>query len=48
MIVDEKLIQDQADKAAEMDGTYHGMTYEQGIRDALDWVLEYQPAPLDE
>jgi len=29
-----------------MDGTYTGMTYEQGIKDALEWILTGEEAPL--
>ena len=46
-IIDEKLIEEQIDKATDMDGTYTGMTYEQGIKDALEWVLYGDGAPLD-
>lgn len=47
MITDEELIVDQIDKAIETDGTYCGMTYEQGVRDALEWILHEDDAPLD-
>ena len=35
---------EQIDKASELieqDGKYFGMTYEQGIKDALEWVSGY-------
>ena len=28
------------EKFFEMNTNYHGMTYEEGVRNALDWVLE--------
>jgi len=34
------------DAAIEQDGTYSGMTYEQGIKDALEWVLGEGEDPL--
>ena len=40
MITDTKKIEDTIKKATEMNGTYTGMSYEQGIIDALDWILE--------
>jgi hypothetical protein len=39
MITDEKIIEEQIDKASELNGTYYGMSYEQGIKDALEWIL---------
>jgi len=33
-------VQEMADKAAAAQPKYHGMTYEEGVRAALDWVLE--------
>lgn len=49
MITDEKVIYAQIDKATDMDGTYHGMSYEQGVKDALEWILNPKdcPAPLN-
>ena len=49
MITNEKIIESQIDKASEMDGTYTGMTYEQGIKDALEWILfgEIEEPPLE-
>lgn len=46
-IKDDKLIEEQMDKATDMDGTYTGMSYEQGIKDALEWVLYGGDAPLE-
>ena len=43
MITDKKIIERQLDKASELDGTYTGMTYEQGIKDALEWILFGEP-----
>lgn len=40
---DENEVSDLADKASTLSlggSKYPGMTYEQGVRDALDWVLE--------
>ena len=41
---DEIIIEDASDRAADMahnpNPKWSGMTYEQGLRDALDWVLE--------
>lgn len=49
---DETVIQDKADKASSAASTpsrYPGMTYEEGVRDALDWVLdESMPSPLED
>ena len=44
----EETIQNVINKAYEWeDGRYHGMTYEQGIRDALRWILgEEKDEPL--
>lgn len=39
----EEEIQSAADRVKNPHGgttAYHGQTYEQGVRDALDWVLE--------
>jgi|SaaInl8_200m_RNA_FD_contig_21_2371289_length_412_multi_3_in_0_out_0_1 hypothetical protein len=35
------------DKSIRLDGTYTGMSYEQGIKDALEWVLGEGPDPLE-
>lgn len=40
------------DKAADIindedDSGYHGMTYEEGIRDAIEWALFGEEPPLD-
>lgn len=48
MITDEKVIYAQIDKATEADGTYPGMSYEQGVKDALEWIINEGQAPLDE
>jgi hypothetical protein len=49
---DEKTIQDMADNASDAaykPSKYSGMSYEEGIRDALDWVLdETIPSPLED
>ena len=47
MVNNEEQIQEQIDKAIELDGTYNGMTYEQGIKDALEWILYGEEPPLD-
>lgn len=39
MITDEKRIYQEIDKATENEGKYHGMSYEQGVIDALNWIL---------
>ena len=39
MITDEKIIEAQIDRAAETEGDCFGMSYEQGVRDALEWVM---------
>ncbi len=40
-MIDETEIEAMAEKAADAayNPTLHGMTYEQGVRDAIDWVL---------
>lgn len=38
-------IYNQIDKASEMDGTYSGMSYEQGVQDALRWVVGDENEP---
>lgn len=49
---DEQQIQDMADDAsdeAHKPSKYTGMSYEEGVRDALDWVLdETMPSPLED
>jgi hypothetical protein len=49
---DETEIETQTDKAAEAatkPSKYPGMTYEQGVRDALDWVLDnIDEAPMED
>lgn len=35
------------DKARETDGTLTGMTYEEGIVAALDWILSRGENPID-
>ena len=49
MITDKKIIEAQIDKASDLDGTYKGMSYEQGIKDALEWILygEVSEPPLE-
>lgn len=47
---DEDEIQTLADKAADAEGKttkYFNMTYEDGVREALDWVLD-ETIPEDE
>ena len=39
MITDEKIIEAQIDRAAETEGELFGMSYEQGVRDALEWIM---------
>ena len=39
MITDEKIIEAQIDRAIETDGDLFGMSYEQGVRDALEWIM---------
>lgn len=39
MITDEKIIEAQIDRAEETEGDCFGMSYEQGVRDALEWVM---------
>jgi hypothetical protein len=39
MITDKKRIYQEIDKAIENEGKYQGMSYEQGVEDALKWVL---------
>ena len=37
------------DKARETDGTYNGMSYEQGIIDALEWLIgDVEDNPLED
>ena len=48
MILDEKLIEEQIDKATDKNGTYNGMTYEEGVRDALEWILYEENPPMDD
>jgi hypothetical protein len=49
MITDEKAIEAQIELASKLDGTYNGMTYEQGIKDALEWILygDIDESPLE-
>ena len=43
-----KQIEDMIDRAIATDGKLHGMTYEQGVRAALEWVQEwYDEGPID-
>ena len=43
-----KQIEDMIDRAISTDGKLHGMTYEQGVRVALEWVQEDDgDEPLD-
>ncbi len=47
----EKEICDQIDKASEKiekGETFGSMTYEDGIRDALNWIMGYGNPPMDE
>ena len=42
-------INDMIDKAIDADVRSPGMSYEQGVRDALEWVMEYtDEAPIQE
>jgi hypothetical protein len=41
MITDDEKIQAAIDKCRESDRKYFGMSYEDGIVDALEWVLGY-------
>lgn len=43
----EEEIQELADKAKDLNGKYPGMTYEEGITAALEWVLGYDK-PLED
>lgn len=49
MITDEKIIEAQIDRAAETEGELFGMTYEQGVRDALEWIMygEEEKPPIE-
>lgn len=45
----DKEIEAQIGEAIDQNGRYPGMSYEDGVRDALDWVLGNEPnPPLDE
>lgn len=40
---------DNASSAASKPSKYTGMSYEEGVRDALDWALdETMPSPLED
>jgi len=40
MIINKKVIEKQIDEAQDNDGKYFGLSYEQGIIDALNWILD--------
>lgn len=45
----EEEIREQIDLAVKNDGTFHGMTFEEGVRYALEWVLgECEEAPMED
>jgi len=39
MITDEKIIHKQIDNANNNEDKYYGMSYADGVRDALNWIL---------
>ena len=42
-------INNMIDKAIDAEGRFPGMSYEQGVRYALEWVMEYvDEAPIQE
>jgi hypothetical protein len=44
-----KEIYEQIDLATEADGRYPGMTFEEGVKDALLWVLgDTEDPPMEE
>jgi hypothetical protein len=45
----EQEIRDQIDKASVDESIFYGMTYEEGIKAALEWVLgDIDAKPMDE
>jgi hypothetical protein len=46
--IDEEAVQKVINKSIEWNGKYMGMTYMQGIRDALEWILGVEDEPLEE
>jgi hypothetical protein len=44
-----KEIYEQIDRATETDGKNFGMTYEEGVKEALSWVLgDTEDPPIEE
>jgi hypothetical protein len=39
MITNEKIIHKQIDNSYENEDKYYGMSYADGVRDALEWIL---------
>ena len=42
-------IEEQIGEATDSDGKFSGMTYEEGVKNALEWVLEEtEDKPMDD